>query len=209
MKLLLHVMKPLIMWYLNTSFNRWVVLKLLPKLRFSNTYAKLSGLDYRLAYDRLKAGDIVLSTDKANLSTKLVGGKYTHAMFCVGKDSSGRALVEIVEMVGEGFKETDFFSVCKQADEIAVVRCDSFDPEYIEKMVEKAITFRGTPYDVKFEMESGYKALYCSELVYDIDFEHRLEVSLEDIAGLGREYISPTGLFKAKNASIIFKSKKI
>ena len=209
MSWILKFIKPVILWYLNTGFNRWVVLSVLPKLRFSNTYTKLSGVDYRKAYDRLRPGDIILTTDKANISTKIVGGLYTHALFCVAKDPSGDNSTEIVEMVGEGFKEADFYSISKQADELAIIRCEDFDQEYISKMIDKAFTFRGTPYDVKFEFESGYKALYCSELVYDIDFEHRLDVSLEDVAGLGRRYISPTGLFKARNGSIILKSAKV
>lgn len=205
---LLKLLKPVILWYLDTKFHRWLLLDVFPRLRFSNKYTRLDGQDYRVAYDRLRPGDIILTSDKRNATTKFVGGLYTHALFCVAKDPSGSEKTELVEMVGEGFKEIDFYEMAKQCDELAIIRCEDFDPDYIERMIKKAFSFRGTPYDVKFQFESGYKGLYCSELVYEIDFERRLQVSLEDVAGIGRQYISPTGLFKAKNGSIILISKK-
>jgi len=55
----------------------------------------------------------------------------------------------------------------------------------------------------------GVKALYCSELVYQSDFERRLDVNLEDLAGLGRKYISPDGLYKAKNVRVVWDSDEV
>ena len=38
------------------------------------------------------------------------------------------------------------------------------------------------------------------------DFEKRLDISLEDLAGLGTPYISPTGLLRAKNCDVVWDS---
>jgi hypothetical protein len=92
--------------------------------------------------------------------------------------------------------------MCKESDKLAIIRCKDWDPEYILKVIEKCKTFEGCLYDNEFEF--GVKALYCSELVYQSDFEKRLQVNLEDLAGIGRPYISPYGLFIAKNIEIIW-----
>ncbi len=204
---LLKLIKPLILKFMNWDGYRWFMLKVMPRLRLTNKYTQLPGTDYRVAYDRLRSGDIIFTRDKNNMATKVLGGTWSHAALCIGKDPSGKE-VEIAEMLGDGYTETDFYTLAKEADELAIIRCDDFDEEYIEKMIKKTRTFKGTPYDTGFQMNSGQKAFYCSEMVYEADFERRLDVDLSDIVGLGVEYLSPTGLFKAKNCSVMILSQR-
>jgi hypothetical protein len=82
-----------------------------------------------------------------------------------------------------------------------VLRGTKFTPAYIKKFIAKCKSFEDVPYDDQFVL--GVKALSCSELVWACDFEERLELSLRDIAGLGREYISPTGISKARNIEYV------
>ncbi len=176
------------------------VLKVLPFIRFSTYYAKLRGKQFRPAYELLQPGDIIFSTDRAKLSTMLIPGEWSHAALVVDKGVDW----EISEMTHTNYTKSHFFDFCKTSDRIAIMRCKDFDPTYIEKMIALCKTFDGAKYDADFTL--GVKALYCSELVYQADFEKRLQVNLEDLAGLGRPYLSPTGLAKGKNLELIYLS---
>jgi hypothetical protein len=57
--------------------------------------------------------------------------------------------------------------------------------------------------------ELGVEALSCSELVYEADFERRLDVNLEDVVGMGQLYISPTGLWHSTNTSVVIDTDKV
>jgi len=93
----------------------------------------------------------------------------------------------------------------RENDRIVVLRCRDWDEEYTAKVIENCKSFKNAKYDTDFRL--GIKALYCSELVYLSDSEKRLQVSLDDLGGIGREYISPTGLYKAKNVDVIWDSR--
>ena len=84
------------------------------------------------------------------------------------------------------------------------MRCKDWDEDYINKVVDKCKSFDSVPYDNAFVL--GIKALYCSELVYEADFKGKLRVSLEDLMGLGRPYISPMGLYNAEDIEKIWDS---
>lgn len=201
------IRKYLILFLMDTAPYRWFIQKVVPKIRFSLGYTKLEGVEFKEGYSRLRKGDIILSVDYSKGTTSIIGGEWAHASLCVARDEVGP---EIVEMVADGYKEVTFFDICKEADRVAIIRCDDFDPEYIENvLIPKALSFSGTPYDIKFQFESGLKALYCSELVYEADVEKRLDVNLEDLMGLGRKYLSPTGLWKSGNCSKIWISPAV
>lgn len=178
----------------------WLLEKVIPYIRFTTYYPNFPGEKFYVAYDLIKPGDIVLTTDNKKLTTVLIGGEMTHACLCVSKDR----VWEISEMTHENYHRTTFFDVCKEATRIIILRCPDFDAAYIDAMIAKCKTFVDATYDIEFDL--GVKALYCSELVYQSDFERRLQVSLEDLAGLGRQYISPTGLLHAKNVNVVFDS---
>ena len=107
-------------------------------------------------------------------------------------------------MSHENYRKSHFFDICKESDRVVILRCKDFDKEYITRMIKKALSFSKAKYDSSFDL--GIKALYCSELIYQADIEKRLKISLEDLAGIGQPYISPTGLYKSKNCSVVFDS---
>jgi len=196
-------------WMMGQNWYRWFLLKVVPKLRINLGYTMIEGLSYKLGYSRLRPGDILLSVDYHKALTPLIGGDFAHAAFCVSKDEYG---MEIVEMVGDGFKEICFYDFCKEADRVAIIRCERYDPDYVKKMIRNAYAYKTSPYDVHFEFEQetgvkmNTKPLYCAELVYLADEENRIGASLEDMMGIGHPYISPTGLLKASHASLIWDS---
>ena len=81
-----------------------------------------------------------------------------------------------------------------------VIEWLSCDPIYRNKEIDEAVykckSFQGAEYDASFDL--GVKSLYCSELIYQSYQGNSLGANLEDFVGLGRPYISPTGLYHAK-----------
>lgn len=192
--------KKLLLWLMQTDFYAWLLLKIIPYIRISTYYTSLRGWKYRRGYALLETGDILLTIDRRKLTTFLIPGEFSHAAQCIGYGAEW----EISEMDHLGYVKSTFFDLCKEADRVVILRCTDYDPAYISKVVAKCKTFEGVGYNITFDL--GVKELYCSELVYQSDFERRLQVSLEDLAGIGRPYISPTGLYHAKNIKIIWDS---
>lgn len=193
-------MNKLIVWFTNTKFFYWLMIHVVPYIRFTTYYTDFKGLQFINGYQRLKPGDIILTKDKRKLTTLLIGGEFTHAALCV---NLGRPY-EIAEMTHNNYTKSFFFDICKESDRVVILRCRDFDKEYIKAMIAKCESFQDCKYDLSFDL--GVKALYCSELVYQADFERRLKIDLSDIAGLGRKYISPTGLWEAANCDVVFDS---
>lgn len=203
--------KKLILWVTQTKTYNWFLMKVIPYVRFSTYYTNIRGRKYLAGYHLLKPGDIIVAKDDNKLTTKMIGGDFTHAAFCIDKlnqlEVFDPKLYEVAEMTHTNYTESFFFDICKEADRVVILRCKDFDAAYIKSVIEMCKSFSDRPYDGGFEL--GVKALYCSELVYQSDHEHRLQVSLEDVAGIGQPYISPTGLYKAKNVEVIYDSNTI
>ena len=190
-----------LIWLMETKLYNYLLLHVIPYIRFSMYYTSLRGWKYHQGYKLLKPGDIILTQDSKKLTSFVIGGEYSHAALCVSKDGE----FEVAEMTHTNYTKSCFFDLCKEADKVALIRCKDWDKEYIQKVIAKCHTFKDAIYDNQFKF--GMKTLYCSELIYQADFEHRLDVSLEDLMGIGRDYISPYGLFLAKNIEIIWLSQ--
>lgn len=191
-----------LIWLTKQPIYAHVVLRIIPFIRFSTYYTKMRGRIYHKGYALLQPGDMILTMDRKKISTVIIGGEFAHAGFCVSKDQN----VECLEMTHKHFTKSTFADMCFEADRVVIIRCNDFDPEYIQKMIQKAFEFENAKYDVAFHLNNEF--LYCSELIYEADFERRLLVNLEDLAGIGNEYLSPTGLYKAKNVAVIWDSSK-
>lgn len=198
--MLKKIKSKLVLWLMETKFYNYMLLHVIPYIRFTTYYTSFRGWKYHLGYNRLQPGYIILTQDKKKLTTLLIGGEFAHAALCVSKDGE----FEVAEMTHTNYTESCFFDICKEADRVVILRCLDWDPEYTKKVIDNCLTFKDATYDNCFEF--GVKSLYCSELVYQADFEKRLKVSLEDLAGIGRPYISPFGLYRAKNIEIVWDS---
>jgi len=163
-------------------------------------YTSFRGWKYHRGYKLLMPGDFLLSCDKWKLTTILIPGIWAHAALCVAKDGC----FEIAEMTHLDFTKSTFFDFCRESTRVAIYRCDAWDMAYIPKVIETCLSFENAVYDTFFEY--GVKALYCSELVVSSDPEKRLKYNDEDCLGLGMKYISPSGLAKSKNITLIWDS---
>ena len=185
---------------MRSNLYRWLLQSIIPYIRFTTYYPSLRGWKYQRGYNLLQPGDIILTVDRRKLTTVLIGGEFSHAAQCVGKNVEW----EISEMTHHDYTMSTFFDICKEADRVVILRCTDYDADYIQKVIERCKELRTAKYDQTFSL--GVDFLYCSELNYQSDVERRLQVNLEDLAGIGRPYISPTGLYKAKNVQIVWDS---
>ena len=200
--------KKFLIWLTRTRFYFWLLKSVIPYIRFSMYYTSFRGWKYHDGYKLLEPGDIILTSDSKKLTTLLIGGTWTHAAQCVGKfGTSQYPGFEVAEMTHNDFTRSHFFDLCKESDRVAIIRCNDYDKEYIEKLIERCLSFRDAEYDIDFDL--GVTQLYCSELCYQADFERRLKVDLSDLAGLGTQYISPTGLREAENITVVWDSSRL
>jgi hypothetical protein len=185
---------------MKTSLYKFLLMRVIPYIRFSLYYTILRGWQYHQAYATIEPGDVLLTIDKKKLTTLLIPGQFTHAAICVAKDG----IWEVSELTHHDYTKSCLFDIFKESDRVIILR-PPFDQEYKEKFINKCKSFVDAKYDVAFEL--GNEALFCSELVYESDFERRLELDLSDIAGLGRKYISPDGIYFCEKLKVVYDSE--
>ena len=183
-----------------TAVYEWFLINVAPYLRASMYYTSMRGWKYHRGYRLLKEGDIILTKDNLKATSFIIGGEWAHAGLCVAKNG----VFECAEMTHLHFTKSTFADMCFESDRVAIIRCNDWDPKYVEKVIEKCKLFQDRKYDVEFAL--GEKYLYCSELIYLSDVDKRLKVNKEDLEQLGREYISPTGLWEAENVEVVWDS---
>lgn len=201
-------MKRLTLWLMQSSIYAFLLRNVIPYIRFTTYYTKFTGKQYFEAYCELKPGDIILTADKKKLTGLLIPGPVDHAAFCVNSFIGMTAFnnpeqYEVAEMTHENYKKSMFFDICKESDRVIIMRTP-FDQDYIKTMIRECRTFDQAVYDIDFDL--GIKSLYCSELIYHSDIEKRLDLDLSDLHGLGRKYISPTGILTNKNLFCVYDS---
>ena len=116
--------------FMETKFYNWLLHDVLPKLRLSNSYTEMDGLDVKWIQKLAKPGDILLSVDYKNITTAIIGGEFAHAGF-VTSNNLFLQLEEVSEMVAEGYHETHLNSFCFHSDRVALLRVE--DPRWIPK----------------------------------------------------------------------------
>lgn len=196
------MIRKFLLWLMQSKAYYDLMIKIVPYIRFTTYYTSFRGYKYHAGYKILQPGDFMVAVDKKKLTSFLVPGIWTHASFCVSKDGQW----EVSEMTHENYTKSCFFDICKESDRVAIYR-PNVDDAYKQQMIEKCKSFHDAVYDVEFDL--GVKALYCSELVYQSDYEHRLEFDLTDIHGLGRPYISPDGLTDSKHIICVWDSDTV
>ena len=222
------MVKKILIWFMKTRLSSYLILKVIPFIRFSMYYTKTRGDKYHTGYHYLKPGMMIGTIDYRKLTglviPKVTGGILSHAALCVAKrdpkypdslypfinpiDGHGSGL-EVVEMTHLDFTFSDFFDICKESDRVIIFECEDWDELYVRRVIEKALAFKEAKYDARFE--HGFRALYCSELIHGADFDAgygtpRLKCDLSDLMGLGKPYISPDGLLCAKNVRVVWDS---
>jgi hypothetical protein len=186
-----------------TQAYQWLLYNIIPYVRMSFYYTTMRGWKYHRGYNKLKPGHMVLTTDRKKLSTLIIGGEFAHAGLCISKDQ----VFECAEMTHKNFTHSTFSDMAYEADRVVIIECTAWDEEYVDKvLIPTCRSFEGKKYDVLFTL--GNEFLYCSEMIYEADKERRLQANTEDLVALGKPYLSPDGLYKARNVKIIWDSDK-
>jgi hypothetical protein len=206
----MNIKKRFLLWLMQTKFYGWALIHVIPYIRFSMYYTSFKGWKFLVGYFRLKPGDIILTCDKKKLTSLLIPGPWSHGALCVNKCNGIDRYTcwEVSEMTHTNYTMSAFFDICKESDRVAILRCPDWDEDYIKQVIMMAASFVYALYDKSFDL--GIKELYCFELIYQSDFERRLQVNLDDLAGLGRQYLSGTGIWnvyaKGRNLDLIWDS---
>lgn len=217
---------------METSVFDFIILKIMPFIRFSVYYTGFRGDKYHEGYFHLQPGMMIGTIDykKATglLIPKVTGGILSHIAYCHSKrdpeipdldyltinptEGHGDGL-EVVEMTHMDFTFSDFFDICKESERVIIFDCVDWDEVYKKKMSRLCLEYRNHKYEAGFRLDHpGF--LYCSGLVYEMDLKAnggvvgRLDCSLDDLMGLGRPYISPDGILCSKNVKVVWDSKK-
>lgn len=202
--------KKLVLSIMETRVYLWALKHVIPYIRFTTYYTSLRGWKYKRGYALLEPGDIILTHDKKKLTSMLIPGEFAHAALCVAKGHDVE--FEIAEMTHSDYTKSAFFDICKESDRVVIMRCEDWDADYTQQVINNCLSYSDAVYDPHFNFGDhflrGVRALYCSELIIVADTEKRLDVCYDDFAGIGQEYISPLGLYHAKNKQVIWDSDK-
>lgn len=186
-------------WMMKLPWYRHLLMNIIPYVRFSLYYTDMTGVKYNALNKVMQPGDVLLCIDKRKLTTKLIPGEFSHAAMCVSNDG----VWETSEMTHNDYAKTCLFDICKESDRVVILR-PQLDQSTINSAIEKCKSFHEAKYDIEFSL--GVEALYCSELVYESYVDNSLEADITDLAGLGKPYISPSGLYTARRLKIVIDS---
>lgn len=187
---------------MQTKLYKFALKNIIPYIRFTTYYTKLKGKVYHCLYNELQPGDVILTVDKKKLTSLLIPGAFSHAAMCISLDKNW----EISEMTHDDYTKSTFFDICKESDRVVILR-PQLSREEISDAIENCKKFENAKYDSDFKL--GIETLYCSELIYQSFKNNSLEADISDFIGLGRPYISPTGLFYALKLKTITDSDLI
>ncbi len=195
--------RKLVNWVMHTRLYKYLLKYVIPYIRFTTYYTNLRGKKYHLLYEKLRPGDVILTIDKKKLTTLLIPGEFSHAAMCVSLNKKW----EVSEMTHDDYTKSCFFDICKESDRVVIMRCKNITYEKLNDAIDKCKSLVDAKYDSEFSL--GISALYCSELIYVSYEDNLIEANLEDFVGLGRPYISPVGLYHAKNLKVVIDSDLI
>ena len=172
----------------------------IPFIRFTTYYTKMDGHKAMKILECAQPGDFILTVDKKKLTGMLIPGVVDHAALVVSKH-------EAAQMTHKDFTVDHILNVLFESDRAMLMRIRGITDEYSKMMVDVAMSLNKATYDVSFKF--GVDALYCSELVFVADIDGLMGADTSDLAGVGQEYISPTGLLVASNVICVFDTDEV
>ena len=118
---------------------------------------KLNGTHYREVIKLLNPGDILLRRFEGYIDKWLIPGWWNHAGIYIGGESE-----EVVHAISDGVKREDVLNFMR-TDHMIVLRKKSTNSKYRDKVVERALSIVGKPYDFDFDFDKANR-FSCTEL---------------------------------------------
>jgi hypothetical protein len=106
-------MKKPLAWLMNTKAYSWVLLHVVPYIRFTTYYTSLRGAKYKAGYQKLMPGHIILTEDKKKLTSILIPGMFAHAALCLAKSDSPDEY-EVAEMTHTNYTKIGTMPMCRK-----------------------------------------------------------------------------------------------
>lgn len=168
---------------------QWFIVRVLPKIRFNFQPPKMTSSMFYEFQKALRPGDLIFSSDRSKLSSWLIPGRWDHVAV-VSNLTNEFGVPLIVEAHQPVVRWVTPFQFCHDSDFVGVGR--PTDPKLATRFAEECRKFVGIPYDSLFA--KGREALYCSEIIWEMDADNELGFDDTDARGLGVPYLSPDGL---------------
>jgi hypothetical protein len=191
-------MAKILRWLMTTRLYAFIMRHIVWRIRFSTTPSRFNSEKFAGLQASALPGRFLLTVDDRKLTTFLIPGITSHAAYV--SDSC------VIDMINSGLRKSQLFDQAQESDRIIVMDCLLWDDEYKRTMMNYANSIASKPvrYDISFTL--GIEELYCSELIYKLDFEQRLNCDLSDLVGMNKPYISPDGLLFAEHAVCVWDS---
>lgn len=183
-----------LIWLMGTWLYRFMLRYVVPEITVFHAPGPAWDIRDKIRKE-MRPGDMLLSKSRFKFTNLIIGGNFSHGAVVLEPD-------RIAEMSAKDFDVVDVDHFCKDTTRIALLRFKDHDHVYGQKVAEFALTLSNRLYDVRFTL--GLKALYCSELCYQADYEQRMRADLSDLVGMGRPYISPDGIFAAPGLEVVY-----
>lgn len=188
MKSEIYFKKRFAAWILKFWPVQFFICKILPGIRFSVSPPEMTGAQFEAFAKNVRPGMLVFSKDRRKLASWLTPGKWDHVAVV-------DANLMIVEAHMPKVRQISLFDFCHTSDEVGIL----IPPKAVaESFISECHRFIGLPYDTFFA--DGREALYCSEMIWDMDIGNELGFDTVDEIGLGIGYVSPDDLWNSKNA---------
>lgn len=148
--------------------------------------------------DRMAAGDIILVSDGRRIGSFIIGFKFAHATLATGNGT-------IIHAVGDGVVETPIERVCQEYAYIVILRNAVLNASQIEKVVKKARSMIGRPYDF-FYSNSDRETFFCTKLV---EFAYASAGYQLDLKRSWGGVVLPGYFLESKDFTVIYCSHEI
>lgn len=183
-------------WLLQTRVMLFFLRYIIPNIKFIHAPgpAWIVREQFRT---KMQVGDILVSKSRFALTNLIIGGKFSHAAVVISSEPD-----QIAEMTHKDFDVVGIKEFSENTTRIALLRFKQAPKWYAKQFAKNAMRFQDKRYDAKFTL--GVEALYCSELLFQSDDEHRMGADTSDLVSLGTPYLSPDGVYQAKGLQVIF-----
>jgi len=144
-----------------------------------------------------------LSLTNGEAGNLFIPGHFSHAAYCKGDN-------QIIEAVGVGVRETDFFDFFLGKDHIMLLRPIFASDEEKKLATEYCISKIGLPYNVSFKFSLDDKKFYCCEIIYKAYKYANPESPFKLRRTLGVDTVVPDDFLNASSKwKVIWDSSKI